>query len=151
MAILLVMLQKHPLGQGEGCKFIMLAQPDGDLSCKEDKKIVFPVPSLDWLSVPGIHSMSCSWETRHPTLLVRKILQHPSLFGMEDEVGAPPAVSAARHTVCAADAADNDADAAPANSKSPPKPRASISHCLTETDTLPQAAEPLIHFFLLGD
>lgn len=54
MAILLVMLQKHPLGQGEGCKFIMLAQPDGDLSCKEDKKIVFPVPSLDWLSVPGM-------------------------------------------------------------------------------------------------
>lgn len=46
MAILLVILQKHLLGQGEAHKFIILGKPDRDLSCKEDKKIVLPIPSL---------------------------------------------------------------------------------------------------------
>lgn len=46
MAILLVILRKHLLRQGEAHKFIILSKPDRDLSCKEDKKIVLPIPSL---------------------------------------------------------------------------------------------------------
>ena len=45
MAIL-VILGKHLFGQGEAHKFIILGKPDRDLSCKEDKKIVLPIPSL---------------------------------------------------------------------------------------------------------
>lgn len=43
MAILLVILLFR---QGEAHKFIILGKPDRDLSCKEDKKIVLPIPSL---------------------------------------------------------------------------------------------------------
>lgn len=46
MAILLEILGKHQLQQGELHKFIILGKPDRDLSCKEDKKIVLAIPSL---------------------------------------------------------------------------------------------------------
>jgi len=46
MVVLQVILRKHLLGQGEALKFIILGKPDRDLSCKEDKKIVLPIPSL---------------------------------------------------------------------------------------------------------
>lgn len=91
------------------------------------------------------------WETLRPTRLARERLRHPLLFLLEDGVGAPPAVCAARHAVCAADGADNDVNAAPASSNIPPPPQTSISHCLTEADAVPRATEPVILFFLPGD
>lgn len=46
MAILLEILGKRRLRQGEVHKLIILAKADRDLSCKEDKKIVLAIPSL---------------------------------------------------------------------------------------------------------
>lgn len=45
MAVLLVILGKHLLGQREAHQFIIPGKPDRDLSCKEDK-VVLPIPSL---------------------------------------------------------------------------------------------------------
>lgn len=80
MAILLEILGKHRLRQGEVHKFIILAKPDRDLSCKEDKKIVSAIPSLlpSWQHVhfptEGSHvSEGCGfsrrsrWDSHFPT------------------------------------------------------------------------------------
>lgn len=84
MAILLEILGKHQLQQGEVHKFIILGKADRDLSCKEDKKIALAIPSL----------LPSQWHVHFPTEGSRWLFQAFHVGSPSQQAGSANPASA---------------------------------------------------------